>query len=171
VLIRTRSLGATWEPVSGFNLIYIAAIANSHVFTANARYVFGDLRTWGWITLIIGVLQLLAAAGVLAGNQAARSSLNDHLVPAYEATVAVIATVTLGIMLLCLACAGRWVLDRRRLADWEAAWAAAGPQWTRRFRSRGLAVAVSTRCRSREEADDDERPGHARLRPRPGAYR
>ena len=56
--------------VGCFNLIYgIAAIANSHVFTANAHYVFGDLRTWGWITLIIGVLQLLAAAGVLAGNQ------------------------------------------------------------------------------------------------------
>jgi len=56
-----------------FNLIYgIAAIANSHVFTANAHYVFGNLRTWGWITLIIGVLQLLAAAGVLAGNQLAR---------------------------------------------------------------------------------------------------
>ena len=56
-----------------FNLIYgIAAIAHSHVFVANAHYVFGNLRTWGWITLIIGVLQLLAAAGVLAGNQLAR---------------------------------------------------------------------------------------------------
>ena len=56
-----------------FNLIYgIAAIANSHVFAANAHYVFGDLRTWGWITLIIGLLLLLAAAGVLAGNQLAR---------------------------------------------------------------------------------------------------
>jgi hypothetical protein len=59
--------------VGCFNLIYgIAAIANSHVFVANAHYVFGSLRTWGWITLIIGVLQLLAAAGVLAGNQWAR---------------------------------------------------------------------------------------------------
>ena len=56
-----------------FNLIYgIAAIANSHVFVANAQYVFGNLRTWGWITLIIGVLQLLAAAGVVMGNQLAR---------------------------------------------------------------------------------------------------
>jgi hypothetical protein len=56
-----------------FNLIYgIAAIANSHVFTANAHYVFGNLRSWGWITLVIGVLQLTAAAGVLAGNQLAR---------------------------------------------------------------------------------------------------
>ncbi len=56
-----------------FNLIDgIAAVARSHVFIANAHYVFGDLRTWGWITLIIGALQLLAAAGVLAGNQLAR---------------------------------------------------------------------------------------------------
>jgi hypothetical protein len=42
------------------------------VFVANAHYVFGSLRTWGWITLILGGLQLLAAAGVLAGSQAAR---------------------------------------------------------------------------------------------------
>ena len=56
-----------------FNLIYgIAAIANAHVFVANAHYVFGNLRAWGWITLIIGVLQLLAAAGVFTGNQLAR---------------------------------------------------------------------------------------------------
>ena len=59
--------------VGCFNVIYgIAAIANSHVFTANAHYVFGNLRAWGWITLILGVVQLLAAAGVLAGNQLAR---------------------------------------------------------------------------------------------------
>jgi hypothetical protein len=59
--------------VGCFNLIYgIAAIANSHVFVANAHFVFANQKTWGWITLIIGVLQLVAAAGVLAGNQAAR---------------------------------------------------------------------------------------------------
>ena len=56
-----------------FNLIDgIAAVANSHVFIGNAHYVFGNLRAWGWITLIAGALQLLAAAGVLAGNQLAR---------------------------------------------------------------------------------------------------
>jgi len=56
-----------------FNLIYgIAAVAQSHVFVANAHYVFGDLRSWGWIALIIGILQLLAAVGVLAGNQPSR---------------------------------------------------------------------------------------------------
>jgi len=59
--------------VGCFNLIQgIAAVANSHVFVANAHYVIGNLRAWGWITLIFGVLQLLAAAGVLAGNQLAR---------------------------------------------------------------------------------------------------
>ena len=56
-----------------FNAIYgIAAIADSHVFTANAHYVFADLRTWGWITLVIAILQLIAAGGVLAGSQFAR---------------------------------------------------------------------------------------------------
>ncbi len=59
--------------VGFFNLIYgIAAVANSHVFVANAHYVFGGLRSWGWVTLIIGVLQLVAAGGVLMGNQLAR---------------------------------------------------------------------------------------------------
>jgi len=56
-----------------FNLIYgIAAVANAHVFVVGAHYVFGSLNSWGWVTLIIGVLQLLAAAGVLAGYQLAR---------------------------------------------------------------------------------------------------
>jgi hypothetical protein len=59
--------------ISFFNMLYgIAAIANSHVFVANAHYVIGDLRAWGWVTLIIAVLQLAAAGGVLAGNQLAR---------------------------------------------------------------------------------------------------
>jgi hypothetical protein len=59
--------------VGFFNLIDgIAAIANSHVFIANAHYVVGDLRLWGWIVLILGTLQIIAAIAVLAGSQAAR---------------------------------------------------------------------------------------------------
>jgi hypothetical protein len=59
--------------VGFFNLIDgIAAIANSHVFIANAHYVVGDLRVWGWVVLILGTLQLIAAVAVLAGSQAAR---------------------------------------------------------------------------------------------------
>ena len=59
--------------VGFFNLIYgIAAIANSHVFVANAHYVFGNLRTWGWITLIFAILLLIAGGGIMVGNQLAR---------------------------------------------------------------------------------------------------
>jgi hypothetical protein len=60
--------------VVGFwNMIYgIAAIANSHVFVGNAHYVFGNQRAWGWVTLIIAVLMLLAGGGVMVGNQLAR---------------------------------------------------------------------------------------------------
>jgi hypothetical protein len=50
----------------------IAAIANSHFFVANAHYAIGDLRAWGWVVLILGLLQLLAGGGVMVGNQAAR---------------------------------------------------------------------------------------------------
>ena len=60
--------------VSGFwNLIYgIAAIANSHVFVANAHYVFGNLRAWGWVTLIFAILLLIAGGGIMVGSQLAR---------------------------------------------------------------------------------------------------
>ena len=59
--------------VGVFNLIDgIAAIANSHIFIANAHYVVGDLRAWGWVALILGAVLVLAATGVMAGNQVAR---------------------------------------------------------------------------------------------------
>ena len=55
-----------------FNLVDgIAAIANSHVFVAHAHYVFGNPRTWGWVTFILGALQMVAAVGVLATDQVA----------------------------------------------------------------------------------------------------
>jgi hypothetical protein len=65
---------ATLLGITGvFNVIDgIAAIARSSVLVANAKYVIGDLRTWGWVALILGALQVLAAIGVLAGNQVAR---------------------------------------------------------------------------------------------------
>jgi hypothetical protein len=47
----------------------IAAVAGSDVFPAHAHYVFANLTTWGWVTAVLGALQLVAAAGVLAANQ------------------------------------------------------------------------------------------------------
>jgi hypothetical protein len=59
--------------VGFFNLLNgIAAIANSRVFANNALYVVGDLHAWGWVMTILGGLQLIAAVGVGARNQAAR---------------------------------------------------------------------------------------------------
>ncbi len=63
--------------------------------------------------------------------------LTRRAVLARAATAAAVAAVLLLIVLSGLAWAGRWLLDRRRLADWELSWAIVGPQWTKRFRSRG----------------------------------
>lgn len=50
----------------------IAAIGNAHFFVGNARYVIGDLNTWGWVALCLGLLQLIVGLGVFVRNQAAR---------------------------------------------------------------------------------------------------
>ena len=50
----------------------IVALSKSRFYVANATYVFSDLRTWGWITLILGIVAILAAGGILAGSQWAR---------------------------------------------------------------------------------------------------
>jgi hypothetical protein len=51
------------------NVIWgIAAIGNSDFFTANAHYVFSSLKTWGWITLIVGVVELFASASLFQGG-------------------------------------------------------------------------------------------------------
>jgi hypothetical protein len=51
------------------NVIYgIAAIGDSSFFVRDARYVISNLNTWGWITLGIGVLQLLAAGSLWRGG-------------------------------------------------------------------------------------------------------
>jgi hypothetical protein len=51
------------------NIIYgIGAISDAHFYTANAHYVFSSLHTWGWITVILGVIQLTGGFSLLAGN-------------------------------------------------------------------------------------------------------
>jgi hypothetical protein len=72
-----------------------------------------------------------------AAGRPTDAPLTHRAVQARAATVAAVATLALVIVLSFLAWAGRKLLDRRRLADWELAWAIVGPKWTRRFRSRG----------------------------------
>jgi hypothetical protein len=47
----------------------IAAIGNSGAFVGNSHYViFDSLNTWGWITLLIGIVQLIAAFSIWSQN-------------------------------------------------------------------------------------------------------
>jgi hypothetical protein len=51
----------------------IAAIGSAHFYTTNAHYVFGSLKSYGWVVLILGVLEALAGIGIFSANQLARS--------------------------------------------------------------------------------------------------
>jgi hypothetical protein len=73
--------GAGWVLFAGImimmvgvlNIIWgIAAIDQSSFFVQDAKYVISDLRTWGWIILILGGLQLAAAFSIWAGGSYGR---------------------------------------------------------------------------------------------------
>jgi hypothetical protein len=42
----------------------IAAISKSNFFVGQAEFVFSGLKTWGWVLLIVGIIQGVTAAGV-----------------------------------------------------------------------------------------------------------
>jgi hypothetical protein len=51
------------------NVIYgIAAIGDSKFFVQDTKYIFSSLHGWGWTTVILGVLQLLAAFSLWGGG-------------------------------------------------------------------------------------------------------
>jgi hypothetical protein len=51
------------------SVIYgIAAIGDSNFFDQNAKFIFSSLSTWGWVTLFIGILQLLAGGSLWTGG-------------------------------------------------------------------------------------------------------
>ena len=73
--------GAGWVLFAGImmvmvgvlNVIYgIAAIGNSAFFANNTRYIISSLNTWGWVTLIIGAIQIAAAYSIWRGDQFGR---------------------------------------------------------------------------------------------------
>ncbi|HKN94332.1 MAG TPA: hypothetical protein VJU60_08375 [Thermoleophilaceae bacterium] len=50
----------------------IAAISKAHFFVGNTDYIAGDLNTWGWVVLFLGIALVLVGLGVFAKNQFAR---------------------------------------------------------------------------------------------------
>ena len=51
------------------NCIYgIAAISDSSFFVNDTKYVFSNLHTWGWITLVLGVIQLTGGFSLGGGR-------------------------------------------------------------------------------------------------------
>jgi hypothetical protein len=60
-------LAGTWNVFDG-----ILAISNSKVFVANTTFVFSDLKTWGWIILLLGIAEVAAAFAIFGGSNFAR---------------------------------------------------------------------------------------------------
>jgi hypothetical protein len=49
------------------NVVYgIAAIDKSTFFIQDAKFVVAELNSWGWILLVVGVVQLVAAFGIFS---------------------------------------------------------------------------------------------------------
>jgi hypothetical protein len=65
--------GAMLALVGVLNVIYgIAATSNAKFFFRDVEYVFGNLSTWGWFMIVLGVLQVLAAFSIWAGHELGR---------------------------------------------------------------------------------------------------
>lgn len=92
------------------NVIYgFGAIGNARFFTANTSYVFANLHTWGWITVILGVVQLTGGVSLFTGGAYGRViGIIGAGLGALEALLAVGGNYpfwSLGVFALCL-----WIL-------------------------------------------------------------
>jgi hypothetical protein len=91
------------------NVIYgIAAVSNSHFYANNTHYVFSSLHTWGWITVILGVVELIAGFSLFAGGSFGRVI---GIIAASLGAIGALLSVggaypfwSLGIFALCVIC-------------------------------------------------------------------
>jgi hypothetical protein len=89
------------------NIIYgIAAVSDSNFFVNDTQFVFSTLHTWGWITVIIGVIQLTAGISLFSGG------VYGRLIGIFAATLGAIEALlnvggahpwwSLGVFAICL---------------------------------------------------------------------
>jgi hypothetical protein len=73
--------GAGWLTFAGImvliaatlNIIWgIAAIDSASFFVEDERFIISDLNTWGWVILLIGIIQAFAAFSIWSGGQFGR---------------------------------------------------------------------------------------------------
>lgn len=66
------TIAGCWLGLSAiFNLVWgVGALLSQHI--AHAHYMFSILHSAGWISILLGVLQLVAAPMAVVGNQVAR---------------------------------------------------------------------------------------------------
>ncbi|MEX0992927.1 MAG: hypothetical protein WDZ37_02930 [Solirubrobacterales bacterium] len=50
------------------NILYGIAGIGTDDFFVNTDYVFSTIETWGWITLLLGIIQLIASFSLFAGG-------------------------------------------------------------------------------------------------------
>ena len=89
------------------DIIYgIAAVSDSHFFVEDTHFVFSSLNTWGWISIILGTILVIAAFSLFAGGVFGR------LIGIIAASIAAIGALlniggphpwwSLGIFAICL---------------------------------------------------------------------
>jgi hypothetical protein len=60
-------LAGTWNFIDG-----LLAVSSSRVYAESSVPIFSDLKTWGWIVMILGILECLAGVALLSGSEFAR---------------------------------------------------------------------------------------------------
>jgi hypothetical protein len=104
--------------VGVLNTLYgIAAIDKANFYIKDAKYVFGDLQTWGWFLVILGVAQLFAAFAIWRGTPWGRwfgvacASVNAVLqmlwIPAYPVLAITLLAIDIAVIYGLLAYGGR----------------------------------------------------------------
>jgi hypothetical protein len=60
-------LAGIWNVIGG-----ILAVSSSRVYADSSTFVFSGLNTWGWIVIILGIIECLAALAIVSGSEFAR---------------------------------------------------------------------------------------------------
>jgi len=61
-------IAGVWHVIAGF-----AAVVHDNVYVATPQYIYSfDLTAWGWIHMLLGVLEIVAGFAVLKGQTWAR---------------------------------------------------------------------------------------------------